>query len=124
MSEADLAGPLLHERFPFLFRQNDPVSCNPYFAAVNLVSSLGSNVQNALIQREVGIVSQKLDIVLSQCAKIANSLEVLPQIQALSWVGTAFSLANTGISIVGFYATLTKLNGVNKLIQDFYKRIQ
>lgn len=95
-------------------------SIDPFVGAVNLVSSLGANVQNALIQREVGIVSQKLDIVLSQCAKIANSLEVLPQIQALSWVGTAFSLANTGISIVGFYATLTKLNGVNKLIQDFY----
>ena len=95
-------------------------SADPFIGVANLASSLGTNVQCALIKKDVGIVNQKIDTVLSQCTMIANSLGALPQIQVLSWVGTAFSLANVGISIVGFYATLNKLNGVNKLIQDFY----
>jgi len=95
-------------------------SVDPFVGVANLASSLGTNIQCALIHKNVGIVSKKIDTVINQCAMIANSLGALPQIQVLSWVGTAFSLANTGISIVGFYATLNKLNGVNKLIQDFY----
>ena len=97
-------------------------AANPYFGVANLASSLGTNVQCALISRDVGVVGTKLDSVISQCSMIANSLSGLPQIQVLSWVGTAFSLANTGISVVGFYATLNKLNGVNKIIQDFYNQ--
>lgn len=95
---------------------------NPFVATANLVSSLGSNFQCALISRDVGIVSKKIDSLISQCSLIANSLGVLPQIQVLSWVGTAFSLANTGISIVGFYATLNKINGVDQIIRDFYNQ--
>lgn len=95
---------------------------NPLMSGLNLASSIGSNVQCAFIQAGVDQANAKLDDVLVQLGNISKALGGLQTVQVLSWVNTAFSLANCGISVAGFYMTLTKLNGIKEQLQEFYDR--
>ena len=128
---------------------------NPITGIVNLASSLTSNVQSALIMRDIGIVSSNVSVIgsqigevssainginsaigainsniaflgtgintiIDQCMSISVALNSLQQIATLTWLGTTFGLANCGISIISFHKTMNKLNGMTKLIEDFY----
>lgn len=84
-------------------------------STINGISSGMGVINNNITSLGTGINS-----IISQCSSISAALGGLQQIAALSWVGTAFSLANCGISIASFYATMNKLNGISKLIEEFY----
>ena len=81
-------------------------------------SSIGV-INNNISSMGIGIQS-----IIEQCTSISTALGSLQQIAALSWIGTAFNLANCGISIVSFYVTMNKLNGINKLMEDFRNQYQ
>ena len=83
-------------------------SMNPVVAGVNLASSLASSVQCAFIQAGVNSANVKLDDVLVKLNSISEAMGGLSTVKALSWVNTAFSLANSGISIAGFYWSIVK----------------
>lgn len=89
---------------------------------IGIASSLAANVQCAFIQKGVNEANLKLDDVLVRLGRMENALQGLGQIQALSWVNTAFGLANCGISIAGFHMTLTKLDQIGGIIKEFYNR--
>lgn len=72
-----------------------------------------------VINSNVTAMGAGIESILTQCTSISAALGSLQQIAALSWVNTAFSLANCGISIVSFYATMNKLNGISKLMEDY-----
>lgn len=97
----------------------------PVSTAINITSSLANNVQSGIIQHSINVANAKLDIVVQQLSSLANAMQGLQQVQVLSWVNSAFSLANCGISVAGFYMTLNKLGQLqNKLGQffDLYKQ--
>lgn len=78
------------------------------------------------ISSSIGVINSNINSmgigiqsIITQCSSISAALGSLQQIAALSWIGTAFNLANCGISIVSFYATMHKLNGITKLMEDF-----
>lgn len=91
-------------------------------ATVNIASSLASNIQCAYIQKSVNLANVKLNQVLDDLGIVSNSLHALQQIKALSWVTSAFSLANCGISIAGFALTLNRLESINGQLKEFYDR--
>lgn len=96
----------------------------PVGAAVNITSSLANNVQSGILQHSVNLANAKLDTVVKQLGSLANAMQGLQQVQVLSWVNSAFSLANCGISVAGFYMTLNKLGQVkDKLVHlsDLYE---
>lgn len=82
---------------------------DPVGAAVNITSSLANNVQSGIIQHSINVANSKLDVAVQQLSSLANAMQGLQQVQVLSWVNSAFSLANCGISVAGFYMTLNKL---------------
>jgi len=118
----DLAGQFIELAKPVSKLSQFAASLNPVMAGVNVVSSLATNVQCAFIQKGVDAANKKLDDVLLQLNQMSKALGGLQTIQALSWVNTAFSLANCGVSIAGFYMTLTKLNGISDQLKEFYDR--
>ena len=96
----------------------------PVGAGVNIASSLANNVQSGVLQHSVNLANAKLDTVVKQLGTLANAMQGLQQVQVLSWVNSAFSLANCGISVAGFYMTLNKLGQVkDKLVHlsDLYE---
>lgn len=95
-------------------------SLNPVTAGISIASSLACNVQCGFIQHGVNTANAKLNDVLLKLDSISQALGGLQTIQALSWVNTAFSLANSGISVAGFYMTLTKINKISDQLQHFY----
>ena len=113
----ELAKPVISSNLPKI---TGGFGLGPVGGAVNLASSLGSNVQCAFIQKGVNMANVKLDTVIGQLGTLSNALRGLQQIQVLSWVNAAFGLANCGISIAGFQMTLKKLDGVNGQIKEFY----
>lgn len=89
------------------------------------IGDIGSSING--IQSSIGVINNNItsmgtgiNSIISQCSSISAALGGLQQIAALSWVSTAFSLANCGISIASFYVTMNKLNGISKLIEEFY----
>ena len=46
------------------------------------------------------------------------------QVQALSWVNTTLSLVNTGISVAGFYMTLTRMDSMHGDLRAFMDTYQ
>ena len=92
----------------------------PVGAAVNITSSLANNVQSDILQRSVNMANAKLDTVVKQLGTLANAMQGLQQVQVLSWVNSAFSLANCGISVAGFYMTLNKLGQVQGSLGQFF----
>ncbi len=97
-------------------------SMNPVFGVANLVSSLGNNVQSAFIQKSLNEANVKLDNVITRLDSIAQSINALGAIHALSWANLALSIANCGISVAGFKMTLSKLNKVTSQLTSFYDR--
>ncbi len=93
-------------------------------AGVEIASSLAANVQCALIQKGVNEANIKLDDVIQRLGRIENAMQGLQRIEVLSWASTALSLANCGISIAGFYMTLTKLNRIEEQLKAFFERYQ
>ena len=82
-----------------LFEQFKPaIGLGPVGSAINVASSLTANVQSAMIQQGVNAANAKLDVVIQQLGSLANAMQGLQQVQVLSWVNSAFSLANCGIS--------------------------
>lgn len=77
-----------------------------------------------VINNNITSLGTGINTIISQCTSIATALGSLQQIAALSWIGTAFNLANCGISIVGFYVTMNKLNGISKLMEDLRDQYQ
>ena len=99
---------------------NTAVNFGPKAAAINLVSSLGNNVQSGFIQHSVNVANAKLDVVVQQLGSLANAMQGLQQVQVLSWVNSTFSLANCGISVAGFYMTLNKLSRLEGQLGQFF----
>lgn len=91
----------------------------PHIASVNLASSLANNVQSGLLQHSVNLANGKLDTIIKQLGHLANAMQGLQQVQVLSWVNSAFSLANCGISVAGFCMTLNKLEQVKDKLNQF-----
>ena len=83
--------------------------------AVNGISSAIGVMNNNIASLGTGI-----NTIINQCMSISAALSSLQQIAVLSWIGTSFNLANCGISIISFYKTMNKLNGMTKLIENFY----
>lgn len=90
--------------------------------AVNLASSLGSNVQCAFIQKGVNIANLKLDALMVQMASISSAMQGLKTVNVLSWVNSAFGLANCCISVAGFHMTLNRLEGVKGQLHEFFDK--
>ena len=96
------------------------------------VSSIGTQVNGMVgtldgISSAIGVMNNNItamgtgiESILAQCTSMSAALGSLQQITALSWVGTAFSLANCGISIVSFAMTMNKLSGIQKLMEEFH----
>ena len=91
-------------------------------ALVNISSSLSTNAQCAFLQHSVNVANLKLNTVIEQLKPITKAVHGLQHIQLLSWINAAFSLANCGISIAGFYMTLKELEGVHGELHQFYDR--
>ena len=100
------------------------LSLGPLGAGLNIASSLASNVQCAIIQQGVSAANIKLDDVIQRLGRLETAMKGLHSIQILSWANTALSLANSGISIAGFYMTLTKLNRFEEQLKAFFDRYQ
>ena len=98
------------------------LSLNPVLGGINLASSIGSNIQCAFIQQGVNAANAKLDDVMVRLEKMSRALNSLQTVQTLSWIGTSFSLANCGISVAGFYLTLSRLDRINGQLKEFYDR--
>ena len=98
------------------------LSLNPVLGGINLASSIGSNIQCAFIQQGVNAANAKLDDVMVRLEKMSRALSSLQTVQTLSWIGTSFSLANCGISVAGFYLTLSRLDRINGQLKEFYDR--
>ena len=96
----------------------------PLGSGLNIASSLASNVQCAMIQQGVNAANIKLDETIQRLGRLETAMQGLNSIQVLSWANTALSLANSGISIAGFYLTLTKLNNIDDEIKAFIDRYQ
>lgn len=96
------------------------IGLGKYGAAVNIASSLANNVQSGILQHSVNLANAKLDTVVKQLATLANAMQGLQQVQVLSWVNSAFSLANCGISVAGFYMTLNKLSQIQGKLGQFF----
>ena len=94
----------------------------PWGGALNIASSLGSNVQCAFIQKGVNEANVKLDDVIGRLTRMEGAMAGLNTIKALSWVTTGLSLANCGISIAGFCMTMKRLDRVESSIKEFYDR--
>ena len=92
----------------------------PVGAAVNITSSLANNVQSGIIQHGINVANAKLDVVVQQLGNFANAMQGLQQVQVLSWVNSAFSLANCGISVAGFYMTLNRLGQLQNQLGQFF----
>ena len=92
----------------------------PVGVAVNITSSLANNVQSGIIQHSINVANAKLDVVIQQLSSLANAMQGLQQVQVLSWVNSAFSLANCGISVAGFYMTLNKLGQIQSQLGQFF----
>ena len=92
----------------------------PVGAAVNITSSLANNVQSGIIQHSINVANAKLDVVVQQLSSLANAMQGLQQVQVLSWVNSAFSLANCGISVAGFYMTLNRLGQLQNQLGQFF----
>lgn len=91
----------------------------PHLASVNLASSLANNVQYGILQHSVNLANGKLDSIIKQLGFLTNAMQGLQQVQVLSWVNLAFSLANCGISVAGFYMTLNKLGQLKNKFNQF-----
>lgn len=89
---------------------------------VNLASSLAGNVQAGFIQHSLNIANGKLSKVITQLGALSTAMSGLKQIQVLSWVNSAFGLANCGVSIAGFYKVLNKMDGLQGQVKDFFDR--
>lgn len=89
-----------------------------FLGGVNLVSSIGCNVQCAFIQKGVNQANQKLDIVLNRMDELCKAVSGLNQIHALSWLNCAVGIANIGVSIAGFYITNKKLDSLSEKIDN------
>ena len=100
------------------------LALGPVGGGLNIASSLASNVQCAIIQQGVNAANIKLDDVVQRLGRLETAMQGLQSIQVLSWANTALSLANSGISIVGFYMTLTKLNHIEEQLKAFFDRYQ
>ena len=96
----------------------------PVGSGLNIASSLASNVQCAMIQQGVNAANIKLDDVVQRLGRLETAMQGLHGIQVLSWANTALSLANSGISVAGFYMTLTKLNRIEEQLKAFFDRYQ
>ena len=93
-------------------------------SGLNIASSLASNVQCAIIQQGVNAANIKLEDTIQRLGRLETAMQGLQSIQVLSWANTALSLANSGISIAGFYMTLTKLNNIEDQLKAFIDRYQ
>lgn len=96
------------------------IGLGPVGAAVNITSSLANNVQSGIIQHSINVANAKLDVVVQQLSSLANAMQGLQQVQVLSWVNSAFSLANCGISVAGFYMTLNRLGQLQNQLGQFF----
>ena len=120
----DLAGEFIELARPVASSvlKSSSLAMNPKLSIVNIASSLGANVQCGFIQHGVNIANAKLDNVLTQLTALTKATSALKQINVLSWVNTAFSLANCGISIAGLMMTIKRLDGVSGQLQELIDR--
>ncbi len=115
----DLLGRMIEQAVPVATSSLSLAKIHPALACVNLASSLGNNVQSAFIQAGVDTANRKLDDVLTQLGKLSNALDGLQTIEALSWIGTSFSIANCAISVVGLRMTMKRLDSIEAKIDEF-----
>ncbi len=100
------------------------LASGPIGSGLSIASSLASNVQCAIIQQGVNAANIKLDDAIQRLGRLETAMQGLQSIQVLSWANTALSLANSGISIAGFYMTLTKLSSIEEQLKAFIDRYQ
>ncbi len=117
----EMAKPIVSSKLKFSLGK---LSFGPVSSGLNLASSLASNVQCAIIQQGVNAANIKLNDVIQRLGRLETAMQSLQSIQVLSWANTALSLANSGISIAGFYMTLTKLNRIEEQLKAFFDRYQ
>lgn len=96
------------------------IGFGPVSSAVGIASSLTANVQSVMIQQGVNAANAKLDVVVQQLGSLASAMQGLQQVKVLSWVNSTFSLANCGISVAGFYMTLSRLEKLDNQVGEFF----
>ena len=90
---------------------------------ITMVSSLANNVQSGFIQHGVNKANKKLDVTLETLDRIEQAVGALSKSNILSWASCAFSMANCGISIAGFYMTLKKMDQISAQISALSDKI-
>lgn len=97
---------------------------------ITLVSSLANNVQSGFIQHGVNVANKKLDVVLDiqtltleKLDGLEKAVGALAHSNILNWASCAFSMANCGISIAGFYMTLKKMDQISTQISALSDKI-
>lgn len=65
-----------------------------------------------------------LNLIKTNTDKLLHSLNSLQTIQTLQWISTGASLVNVGLTAVGFYLTLKKMDGIQGEIRSFFTRYQ
>jgi len=90
---------------------------------ISLVSSLANNVQSGFIQHGVNTANKKLDVTLETLDRIEQAVGSLSRSNILGWASCAFSMANCGISIAGFYMTLKKMDQISAKISALSDKI-
>ena len=117
-----LDGTLFELAKPALTSSTGKLLASPVAGAINIASSLSTNIQCAVIQSGINQANLKLNNVIQQLGHISTAMNSLNAIHALSWVNSIFGLANLGISIVGFHQTLKKLDLLNRQVNQFHSR--
>lgn len=97
---------------------------NGFTSPVSLISSLAGNVQNEIVRRGVNQANSKLDMSLEKMDQINDSVNKLLTKGSWNWVGNTIGLANCGISLVGFYMTLQKIDSIKSQIEQFASEYQ
>lgn len=90
---------------------------------ISMVSSIINNVQSGFIQHSVNKANKKLDVTLETLDRIEQAVGALSRSNILSWASCAFSMANCGISIAGFYMTLKKMDQISAQISALSEKI-
>ena len=86
---------------------------NPGLGAVQIVSSLGNNVQSIFIQKGINSANRKLDFIQ----------KTIGSVNSFNWLNCALGMVNCGISVAGFKITLEKLKETAEQIKGIADKI-
>ena len=90
-------------------------------AAVNIVADVVGHAYTAV---KLNGMDNKLDSMIKQLNSIAAAVGRINTIEILSWATLGMQLVNVGVSAIGFYLTMQKLNSIGGELHTFYERYQ